>query len=109
MDFSKITAIIRPDKLEAVEKELLRLGVHGVSVLKGKGFGDHANFFSPDWTVMHVRVEVFTGSQRADEIATAIMNAAHTGIEGDGLVAIAPVETIYHIRTRQKCSEDVCE
>ncbi len=109
MDFSKITAVIRPDKLEAVEKKLLKLGVPGVSISKGKGFGDYANFFSRDWTTTHVRIEVFIGKHRADEIAEAIMNVAHTGIEGDGLVAVSPVEDIYHIRSKEKCVYDACE
>lgn len=109
MEFSKITAIIRPDKLEAVEKELLRLRVPGVSVSKGKGFSDYTNFFSADWTVTNVRVEVFIGKHRADEIAAAIMNAAHTGIEGDGIVAVSPVEDIYHIRSKEKCEYDACD
>jgi len=37
------------------------------------------------------------------------MDAAHTGMIGDGIVAISPVETVYHIRTRQKCSFDACD
>lgn len=45
MEFSKITAVIRTGKLDAVEKELLKLRVPGVSISQGKGFSDNANFF----------------------------------------------------------------
>jgi len=109
MKFAKITAIIRPSMLEVVEKALLKLNVPGVSVSKGKGFGDYHDFFSRDWSITHVRVEVFIGKDRADEIAEAVMNAAHTGIEGDGIVAVLPVESIYHIRRKEKCEHDVCD
>jgi len=54
-------------------------------------------------------VEVFIGQHRAEEVARAIMEAAHTGMEGDGIVAVLPVESVYHIRTRQKCEYDACE
>lgn len=109
MRFRKVTAIFRPDRLEAVEDRLRNLGVAGVSVTKVKGFGEYANFYQPDWLSTHVRIEVFTGKLNADEIAEAIMEAAHTGIEGDGIVAVLPVESVYHIRTKEKCEYDVCK
>lgn len=109
MQFRKITAIIHPYRLEDVEEELLRLNVPGASISKIKGYGEYANFFNPDWLAEHVKVEVFIGKHRAEEIAEAIMNVAHSGSEGDGIVAIQPVETIYHIRTKQKCQIDACD
>ncbi len=109
MKFRKITAIIRPERLEAVEECLKRLNVPGVSVTKVKGFGEYADFYKTDWMCNHVRVEVFVGVRQADEIAQAVMDAAHTGIEGDGIVAVLPVEAVYHIRTKEKCRFEACE
>ncbi len=108
MNFRKVTAIIRPDLLEQVEDRLKVLNVPGVSVSKVKGYGEYANFFQSDWLSTHTKIEIFTNTDNAKEIAEAIMEAAHTGTEGDGIVAILPVESVYHIRTRQLCSEDVC-
>ena len=109
MRFRKVTAIIRPDRLEAVEDRLRDLAVPGISVTKVKGFGEYANFYEADWLCSHVRIDVFTSKLKADEIAEAIMEAAHTGIEGDGIVAILPVESVYHIRTKEKCQYDACD
>jgi len=109
MDFCKVTAIIRPDYLEKVEKVLQALGVPGLSVTKVKGYGEYVDFYTPDWMCTHVRVEVFIGQRRGDEVARAIMEAAHTGMIGDGVIAVSPVECVYHIRTRQKCTYDACE
>lgn len=108
MKFRKITAILRPERLEAVEEALKRLNVPGVSVTRVKGFGEYANFYQADWMCSHVRVEVFAGVRQADGIAQAIMDAAHTGVEGDGIVAVLPVESLYHIRTKQKCDFEAC-
>ncbi len=108
MKFRKITAIIRSDKLEAVENCLKKAGVPGVSVSKVKGFGEYANFYESDWLSTHTHIEVFIGEARAHEIAEAILDVAHTGIEGDGIVAVQPVESVYHIRTKKKCDDDVC-
>lgn len=109
MEFRKVTAIIQPHTLEKVERALRAVNVPGVSVTKVKGFGEYADFFTSDLMVTHVRVEVFIGRDRADDVARTIMDAAHTGMEGDGIVAILPVETVYHIRTQEKCKHDVCD
>lgn len=46
--------------LEAVEQRLPRAGVKGVTVTHVKGYGEYADFFSHDWHVRHVRLEMFT-------------------------------------------------
>lgn len=109
MNFRKVSAIIRPERLETVEESLKALSVPGVSVSRVKGFGEQANFFRADWLCQHVLVEVFIGADKADKVAEAIMDAAHTGYEGDGIVSVLPVESVYHIRTKQKCQYDACE
>ncbi|NOY66029.1 MAG: P-II family nitrogen regulator [Gammaproteobacteria bacterium] len=108
MKFRKITAIIQPDVLEKVEKKLEDLNVPGISVSILKGYGEYKNFYTTDHMVTHVKVEVFSSVARAKELAEAIMEAAHTGVEGDGIVAIIPVETVYHIRTKQECTSEPC-
>ncbi len=109
MEFRKVTAIVRPTCLEKVEQALQALGVPGVSVTKVKGYGEYADFYARDWMLTHARVEVFIGRDRAEKVAQAIMDAAHTGSEGDGVVAVLPVESVYHVRTKQKCHVDVCD
>ena len=108
MNFVKIVAIIRPEMLENVEEMLRRHNVPGVSVMRIKGYGEYENFFRHDRMVEHVQLEVFIGKKRTTEIAEKIMEAAHTGSEGDGIVAVIPVEDVYHIRTKQKCGDEVC-
>ena len=108
MSIAKITAIVRPSALPAIEKMLQDAGVPGMSVSTVKGFGDYADFFRSDWMITQARIEVFVSSARAEEIAERIMDAAHTGVEGDGIVAIEPVTTLYHIRTQRRCDGDAC-
>jgi nitrogen regulatory protein P-II 1 len=104
MGLRKIVAIIRNESLEKVESRLVDLRVKGISVSKVKGFGEYANFFKPDWMVTHSRLEIFTDEARADQIATAIVEVAHTGMAGDGLVAVLPVLKLYRIRTKAEVS-----
>ena len=37
------------------------------------------------------------------------MDAAHTGYEGDGIVAVLPVDDVYLIRTKEKYQDEVCK
>jgi nitrogen regulatory protein P-II 1 len=106
MDFRKVIAISRPDCLEKVEKALQTLAVPGISVSKVKGYGEYADYYEQDWMSGHVRIEVFTSRTQAGAIAEAIMDAAHTGLTGDGVVAIQPVEMMYRIRSRSAVTGD---
>ncbi len=74
--------------------------VNGFSVSQVKGYGEYHNFFTHDWQVRSVRIEIFADATRAEEIARAIMEAAHTGGKGDGIVVMMPVEKIFRIRTK---------
>jgi nitrogen regulatory protein P-II 1 len=100
MEFSKVIAIIRPDCLEKVEQGLQVLAIPGISVSKVKGYGEYADFYERDWMCSHVRIEIFTPKAQARAIAEAILDAAHTGLSGDGIVAIQPVESVLHIESR---------
>jgi nitrogen regulatory protein P-II 1 len=100
MEYRKVIAIIRSDRLENVEQALQALAVPGVSASKVKGYGEYRDFYERDWMIGHVRIEIFTPQSRATAIAEAIMEASHTGLPGDGIVAIQPVETLFHIESR---------
>jgi nitrogen regulatory protein P-II 1 len=106
MEYRKVIAIIRPDCLEKVEKALQALSVPGISVSKVRGYGEYADYYERDWMTSHVRLEIFTPQEHAGAIAGAITDAAHTGLPGDGIVAIQPVETLFHIQSRSVLTEE---
>ena len=102
MNFRKVTAIFRCDSCEKVEQRLQEIGVHGFSISKVKGYGEYADLYSNDWLVTHARIEIFTEEPNVEEIVETIMEAAHVGVEGDGIIAVLPVEKLYRIRTRSQ-------
>ena len=101
-----MTAIIRSTALEHVEQRLQGMGIHGMSVSKVRGFGEYANFFKPDPMVDRIRIEVYTHAEEAERIANAVVDAAHSGASGDGIVAVEPVDTILLIRAKRPASAD---
>lgn len=104
MDIKLIIAFIRRDKLEEVERKLQDIGVERINVSRVKGYGEYHDFFTRDWMVEEVRMEIFTRQDEADAIVSAILGAAHTGLPGDGIVAVMPTEKLYLIRTRAEAT-----
>jgi nitrogen regulatory protein P-II 1 len=104
--FFLIIANFRDDRLGDVEKRLEKLGVERINVCKVKGFGEYHNFFAPNWLTREVRLEVFTKQEEVEVVASAIMEAAHTGVPGDGVVAVLPIERLYLIRTRSEATSE---
>jgi nitrogen regulatory protein P-II 1 len=104
MRYRKITTIVPMDRLEAVEEALKEAGTPGLSITKVKGYGGYKNFYDPDWCATHGRVEVFIAADQADATVQAILEAAHTGGEDDGLIVVLPVESLISIRTRELVS-----
>lgn len=104
--FCNVTAIIRGDALEKVERRLQEIGVNGISVMRVKGCGEYANFYSPEGLTSHVRLDIYTAAKCCDDIAQAIMDAASSGVPGDGIIAVHPVGKVYRIRQRKMIGAD---
>jgi len=104
MDIKLIIAFIRRDKLEEVEGKLQDIGVERINVSRVKGYGEYHDFFTRDWMVEEVRMEIFTRQDEAEVVVAAILGAAHTGLPGDGIVAVMPTEKLYLIRTRAEAT-----
>ncbi|MFZ0929764.1 MAG: P-II family nitrogen regulator [Syntrophobacteraceae bacterium] len=99
MEFKKVTAIVRINLLEAVEKRLRQLGVRGITVSEVKGYGEYKQFFTRDGLSEEARIEIFATKDEVDAIVRAILESAHTGSAGDGLIAVMPVEKIFRIKS----------
>ena len=106
MDLSVVVAIIRRHALEKVEQALREIGVRGISVSKVKGYGEYHNFFARNGMVENVRLEIFTAKDKVDAITTTIMENAHTGSPGDGIVVVHPIEKFLNIRLRSEATPD---
>jgi len=100
MEYKKVNAIINPLMLEKVDAALRDMQVPGMTVTQVKGYGEYHDFYQPDMMCKHANIEIFCQASEADAIARCIMNAAHIGQPGDGIVTITPVEIIYCIRTK---------
>jgi len=106
MELKNIIAIIPTGTLGKVEKQLQKIGVKGVTVTQVTGYGEYKDLLRENWMVTYARIEIVTAKTKADIIAAVIMEAAHTGSPGDGIICILPVEKIYRIRTKSEAKID---
>ena len=105
----KITAIIKPFKLEDVREELSKVGVKGITVTEVKGFGrqkGHTELYRGAEYVIDflpkVKLEAVVLADQVDECVDVISNAARTGKIGDGKIFVEAVERVVRIRTGEE-------
>ena len=101
-----ITAIIKPQKLDAVKEALVSAGINGMTVSEAKGFGRQLGLtevyrgaqYKVD-LLPKIRFEVLVSSSIADKALKIMSDAARTGSIGDGKVWATTVDSITRVRT----------
>ena len=102
----KVTAVIKPFKLDDVREALSEIGVTGMTVSEVKGFGrqkGHTELYRGAEYVVDflpkVKIEAAVADSVVEQTIEAITKAANTGKIGDGKVFVAPLEQVVRIRT----------
>jgi nitrogen regulatory protein P-II 1 len=88
------------DRGQRCERHQSPIHIHGVTVSRVRGFGAHPNIFADDWTTEHVKIEIFAQAENVDALVKTIMDIAHVGAIGDGVVAVIPVEKFFRVRSQ---------
>ena len=109
-----ITAIIKPQKLDAVKEALVAQGITGMTVSEAKGFGRQLGLtevyrgtqYKVD-LIPKIRLEVVVSSKVADKAIEIIVNAARTGSIGDGKVWATAVDSVTRVRTGESGEEAI--
>ena len=109
-----ITAIIKPQKLDAVKEALVSQNITGMTVSEAKGFGRQLGLtevyrgtqYKVD-LIPKIRLEVLVSSKIADKAIEIIVNAARTGSIGDGKVWATAVDSVTRVRTGESGEEAI--
>lgn len=106
---TKVEAVIRTSKLDAVKDALHEIGVEGMTVLEVRGHGrqkGHTEFYrGQEYTVDLIpktKLELVVADHTAEKVVQAIMNAARTGKIGDGKVFLSRVDDVIRIRNEER-------
>ena len=102
----KIEAVIRPEKLEAVQTGLAAVGFTGFMVADVRGHGGESSSVGEyrgtpfTLSVKHkLLVEMVVDDDEVGQVLEAISAAARTGQVGDGLILVTEVTAVYQIRS----------
>jgi nitrogen regulatory protein P-II 1 len=110
----KIEAIIRAEKLQAVQDALDELGVSGLTVTevmgcgRQKGYTEQYRGSRANISLLpKLKVESVVPNDIVDHSVDAIVAAAYTGETGDGRVFVWEIEQAIRIRTGERGEETV--
>jgi nitrogen regulatory protein P-II 1 len=105
----RITAIIRPYKLEDVKTALVKAGIVGMTITDVLGFGRQKGqteyYRGVEYKVEFIKktkVEVVVDDSVAEEVVSLIENAARTGKIGDGKIFVTADNRSIRIRTGER-------
>jgi nitrogen regulatory protein P-II 1 len=106
---TKVQAIVREQRLDAIIERLLLIGVRGLTLGVVRGSGDGAThrevFRGSSYRVDYVSkilIEWYGPDEEADAVIRAIQQRASTGEAGDGTIISLPVEEAVRIRTGER-------
>ena len=110
----KITAIIKPFKLDEVREALSDANINGLPVTEVKGFGrqkGHTELYRGAEYVVDflpkVKIEVVVDDSMLDLAIEAILKSARTGKIGDGKIFVQDIEQVIRIRTGETGMEAI--
>ena len=110
----KIEAIIRPERLQAVQDALDELGVSGLTVSevmgcgRQKGYTEQYRGSRANISLLpKLKVETVVADEIMDKSVDAIVGAAYTGETGDGRVFVWDIVQAVRIRTGERGEETV--
>ena len=106
---TKIEAIVRPNKFDAVKEALTAIGVEGMTVSEARGHGrqkGHTETYrGREYEVSlipKIRLELVVSDTRVEEIVAVIIKSAGTGAIGDGKIFLSKVADVIRIRNQER-------
>lgn len=106
---TKVEAIVRPNRFEAVKEALIKLGVEGMTVSEVRGHGrqkGHTEVFrGREYDVdllPKVKVELVVKDEALETAIDAIVTAGYTGKIGDGKIFYYRIDGAVRIRNKER-------
>ena len=106
---NRITAIVRPEKLEPLKEALFAAKVGGMTISQVNGCGSQhgwKEYYRGTEVLLNmvpkVKFELVVGDGEVDELVKVITETARTGNVGDGKIFVSPIDEVIRIRTDER-------
>jgi nitrogen regulatory protein PII len=114
LEMKQITAVVKPDKLEAVARAVEDAGARGLTATDVRGFGQEFGHMSAarpaDQLALvqpKLRIDILTADELAGPVVEAITKAVNTGSIGDGKIWVCGVDSVLRVRTGERDGDAV--
>ena len=104
----RISAIVRPEKLESLKEKLSEADVNGMTISQVMGCGSQhgwKEYYRGTEVLLNmvpkVKFELIVSDENVQSVVDVIKKTAQTGNVGDGKIFVFPVEEVVRIRTGQ--------
>ena len=105
----RITAIVRPEKLEPLKEALFAAKVGGMTISQVNGCGSQhgwKEYYRGTEVLLNmvpkVTFELVVGDEEVDGLVKVITETARTGNVGDGKIFVSPIDEVIRIRTDER-------
>ena len=105
----KITAIVRPEKLEPLKEALFAAKVGGMTISQVNGCGSQhgwKEYYRGTVVLLNmvpkVKFELVVADDEVDGLVKVITETARTGNVGDGKIFVSPIDEVIRIRTDER-------
>ena len=105
----RITAIVRPEKLEPLKEALFAAKVGGMTISQVNGCGSQhgwKEYYRGTEVLLNmvpkVKFELVVGDGEVDELVKVITETARTGNVGVGKIFVSPIDEVIRIRTDER-------
>lgn len=105
----RITAIVRPEKMEPLKEALFNANISGMTITQVMGCGNQhgwSEYFRGTEVLLNmipkVKFELVVDDEVVESLVDLICEVAATGEVGDGKIFVSSVEEIIRIRTRER-------
>jgi len=107
----RIEAMIPSLKRSNVIEGILKAGAQGVTVVesRGKGVGERPIVGKARGTALYIagynRIDTIitiVNDSKLEPVISAILDIAHSGSKGDGMIFVSTIEEAYKIGTKEK-------
>src|SRR5205807_9750716 len=106
---TKVEAVIKTSRLDAVKNALHEIGVEGMTVIEVRGHGrqkGHTEFYrGREYTVdllPKIKLETVLPDEMVERAVQAIVTAARTGNIGDGKIFLSRIDDAIRIRNDER-------
>lgn len=105
----RITAIVRPEKLEPLKEALFAAKVGGMTISQVNGCGSQhgwKEYYRGTEVLLNmvpkVKFELVVADDKVDGLVKVITETARTGNVGDGKIFVSPIDEVIRIRTDER-------